>query len=1243
MPIDPLSPEPFEGIEPSAERTLTVNPSSPPGSLFAPTIDSNANGAVNAPLPPAPAGYELIGEIGRGSMGVVYQARQIGLNRLVALKVILAGGHASTSQRSRFLHEAEAVAAINHAGIVGVYEFGTWEGQPYMALEYCDGGTLAEKLRGTPLPPREATILIERVARAVAIAHEKGIVHRDIKPANVLIAADGTPKVGDFGVAKIADTQEGLTATYAIMGTPSYMAPEQARGEAKNVGPAADVYALGAVLYECLTGKPPFKGANSAETILQTLNQEPVSIRALNPLVPVDLETVCLKCLEKEPIKRYPSAQAFADDLRRFLEGLPVIARPVGSLGRMRRWVRRNQVVTALLAVIVLAVLTGTTATYIKYRDEAAQRDVAEREANAKERALRELQLTLAVLEKLTAEQKQTLVRLSEEKAASEDAFLRGLLRPLREHSNFQVTLEEAKVLFELAGLPEERLRFRFVSRGLESTSGAATLAAWPQEMVNAVVGLDREAAARLRAVIVKVIRDEKSSSNARVASVLLASALPSDDKEFTRLVARALVDRMVAEKDSLVLSQLSDGLASFSPRLNPEDSMSIAKLLLEALISQKDALNQQHASGISNLASQLSPTDALTIARTIVNHASLEMDPFDLAILVSPLLTLAPRLNSSEAEKIISPLAGNLLNRMIAETNPTSRYILSTTLSSHLIHHLAPNESPKLAKSLLGRILKEKDNNVLNQLNPIFEILVGKLSSQDAALLSREMIEGMIAIKDPNIVNVIGSGLSLSILLRKLETTELSNVTSFLTRLVLERLPGEKDLNALGTINLLLMKFSEWLRLEEAISLEKALLDRMIAEKNANWLSIFATCIQNLAPRLRSSDAQALAEKLAKRMLDEKDQAAVDPFAKVLTGLLSRLGPTRAAEVAGALIRSLAARIATETDPDVMSTLPNNVANLSFALGKAEGVAVARILVSRIIVEKDQTILSPLCTTIMGISFFLSQDDAVPLARDLVDRLIKEKDELSLSLLANAVSAIGGRLRKEDSEPLVRNLLARFVSEKDANLATYICNALVGWVVSLGQEETATMARLLNTRLLAEKDGGAISGCSTLVSSLAPRLTPTEATMLARTLMGRIASEKDQNTMTWFGNALSAVAARLNPEDAAPIAQALAARMVSEKDPTSVNFLGGYLSASLSRLSDADLFAIMKSNLVFSPILNPALNEFGRRSARTHNTAAGAVAGASAVYGVPSPAFKDTWEFVEWAEKKHPEFNFRR
>ena len=328
-----------------------------------------------------PPGYVVLGELGRGGMGIVYRARQVQLGRTVALKMILAGGHADEAELARFRTEAEAVARLNHPGIVQMYEVGEWEGQPYFALEFCPQGTLAAKLAGTPLPARAAAVLLQRLAEAVAAAHGAGVVHRDLKPANVLLAADGMPKVADFGLALRLDIDDRQTRTGAVMGTPSYMAPEQALGQTRRIGPAVDVYALGAVLYELLTGRPPFKGATVLETLDQVRRQEVVPPRRLNPQVPRDLETICLLCLRKEPEKRYPGAAALADDLARFLEGRPVVARPLGRLERTLKRVQRNPVVSALAALTVASVLAGLTAFAWQFRKAVRNEDLAVKKA----------------------------------------------------------------------------------------------------------------------------------------------------------------------------------------------------------------------------------------------------------------------------------------------------------------------------------------------------------------------------------------------------------------------------------------------------------------------------------------------------------------------------------------------------------------------------------------------------------------------------------------------------------------------------------------------------------------------------------------------------------------------------------------------------------------------------------------------------------------------------------------------
>jgi WD40 repeat protein/tRNA A-37 threonylcarbamoyl transferase component Bud32 len=349
MPPTPTGSPKRTGVPPDPATAETLPPLSQDA---APTEGSLLEERVNVP------GYEILRELGRGGMGVVYLARQQKLNRLVALKMILAGGHASDSDLARFLAEAEAVAQLQHPNVVSLLESGQHDGLPYFTLEYVGGGSFAERLRGTPLPPRDAAVLVAQLARGIQAAHERDIVHRDLKPANVLLSGDGTPRLTDFGLARRVQTaQKGLTATGAILGTPSYMAPEQAEGKGGQVGPPADIYSLGAILYECLTGRPPFQGPTPLETLAQVVSDEPVPPTRLVRAVPRDVETICLKCLQKTPQRRYATALELAEDLTRFARGEPIVARPVGRLERAAKWARRKPATAALLTVSLLAAL----------------------------------------------------------------------------------------------------------------------------------------------------------------------------------------------------------------------------------------------------------------------------------------------------------------------------------------------------------------------------------------------------------------------------------------------------------------------------------------------------------------------------------------------------------------------------------------------------------------------------------------------------------------------------------------------------------------------------------------------------------------------------------------------------------------------------------------------------------------------------------------------------------------------
>ncbi|MCM2371887.1 WD40 domain-containing protein [Aporhodopirellula aestuarii] len=415
---------------------------------FEPTIDSQS--PVEQPTPIQTqigyfGDYQLIEEIARGGMGVVYKARQVNLNRVVALKMILAGQLASKQDVLRFYQEAEAAANLNHPGIVPIFEVGQHEGQHFFSMGFVDGHSLAKRVGEGPLQPRDAAELLLKVAEAVEFAHRRGVVHRDLKPANILLDANDEPLVTDFGLAKKTEADSELTSTGQILGTPGYMPPEQAAGATEKIGPLADVYSLGAILYCVLTGRPPFQAANVLDTLMQVLEQEPVAPRQLNPQVPRDLETICLKCLQKDQQRRYESAQALADDLGRWLENKPILARPVGRAERTVKLVRRHPVVAGLSLAVVLALVSGIVVSSIfaiRAKQSADLERIARGDAEAK-RQLAESNEQLAVREGQRAERNAVAERQARQVAQrnlyladmrlAQEAWQTGYLLRLRE------------------------------------------------------------------------------------------------------------------------------------------------------------------------------------------------------------------------------------------------------------------------------------------------------------------------------------------------------------------------------------------------------------------------------------------------------------------------------------------------------------------------------------------------------------------------------------------------------------------------------------------------------------------------------------------------------------------------------------------------------------------------------------------------------------------------------------------
>jgi serine/threonine-protein kinase len=450
----------------SLEPTDRQSAAAPAAPLSA-TLPSQT-ATMKAPWSVKVPGYEIINELGRGGMGVVYKAKQVGLKRTVALKMILAGSHASPAALNRFRAEAEAVARLQHQNIVQIYEIGEYEGRPYFSMEFVDGGNLMDLIAEQNRPVKQSARLMASLARGMYAAHQQGIVHRDLKPANILMAQDGTPKITDFGLAKKLDDGSGQTRTGEVMGTPSYMAPEQAEGRIKLIGPATDIYSLGAILYEMLTSRPPFKGETAMDTLLQVLADEPLPPGRLLPKLPRDLETICLKCLNKDIKRRYTTGLELADDLERFIDGRPIQARPISRWERAWKWARRRPAMAALLLVSSLLLLTvGVGGPIVATQQYSLRREADRRRLEA------EIERQRAEEQEKLAKEGRALAENERQRAEAQEQLAQQQRR--RAEQNFHKAREAVKLMLtevaqnELSGMPlMEDVRRRLLAKAVE-------------------------------------------------------------------------------------------------------------------------------------------------------------------------------------------------------------------------------------------------------------------------------------------------------------------------------------------------------------------------------------------------------------------------------------------------------------------------------------------------------------------------------------------------------------------------------------------------------------------------------------------------------------------------------------------------------------------------------------------------------------------------------------------------------
>jgi hypothetical protein len=1099
---------------PPTDADATLPPSAAPGG---PDTDPFTTVAPREPAEPAPAprvtipGYEILGELGRGGMGVVYKARQVKLDRLVALKMILVGGHAGEADLARFRTEGEAIARLQHPNIVQVYEVGESEGRPFFSLEFCPEGSLDRKLGGTPLPAGDAARLVESLARAMSAAHQARVIHRDLKPANVLLTADGTPKITDFGLAKKMD-DASQTRSGAVMGTPSYMAPEQAGGRGGDVGPGADVYALGAILYELLTGRPPFKAATALDTILQVVADEPVPPTKLQSKTPKDLETICLGCLAKEPGGRYATAAALADDLGRFLQGEPIAARPVGGAERAAKWVRRNPALAGAGGSVLAALVLGTAVS--SYFGIAASREA---------RAARASEADAIGSRNEAVEAKDELARAAAELERSRDGLERTLARSLMRPLGLQgkvraMTDPEWEALWELTMNRRPRLGYRFVEEASKGPVTSRQLRDRAASALHAAVGLDDEARGRAEGLLLTRLDDDALADDQKTDLALTAAdwgALSSKGAlRASAHLIRALTDR---NQRGYPLN-LALAISALATRMEPEEASAAAAALARSMAGAADSISSCLAQCLSAVAARMAPesgAEAASKAAELLTHA-LERavkdpkhdNPYWYVLSLS---VLTPRMGAEGRAKATAG-AAVMLTGIVRKTNGERDLI---ALASYLAMLLAGDETAAVAKARADAV-------------GAFEPAMKELATKPA--LSE--VASSVSKMGPE-----GAAKAARALLRAMEGTQDENTQAAL----MGRLPAVARMNPQDAAE---MTASYSRSIEGAGSAYRASQTEQAKRASAVRLSRLVVAVSaaaRLGPEAAAEAAAVLTQALAhgvkdpERSKDFKRSADVYSFVMGLSKAAAGLEPEAAAKSMAVLTQILEST----NDEDVIRyVLELPVPALAARLGPADAAKASAALTRVMRDPKVRRSLRFLAEGLSSLAGRMGPEDVADAAAAAV-RFVKEtKDTYALTQFVQGMSGLLARLGPGAAEKASADVVkvlgpalkdARYASQSADSmqaLAVAVARMNPREAVPLSTEVLATAARALRTRedfrqspLLAKPlleiargvDADAAARAASLAMSLPKTLAPDDQRRVTELLAEALTDDQPQ------------------------------------------------------------------------------------------------------------------------------------
>ncbi len=1030
----------------------------------APATDTRSG---HRPAPPAAAdggipGYEILGELGRGGMGVVYKAKHVKLNRLVALKMAFDTG-VDQKDLIRFLAEAEAVAAVKHDNVVQVYDYGDSGGRPYMALEFCRAGSLSELLRAeAPLDPLTAAEVVEKIAQGVAAAHEQGIVHRDLKPANILLQIaprhaalssaevaelpidELTPKVSDFGLAKRAVSD--LTATQAVMGTPSYMSPEQALGRAKYVGPPADVWALGVILYEALTGARPFRGESTYEVLAQIMTDEPPPVRSVTSKVSGDLDLICRKCLEKAAVDRYPTARELADDLGRFLRREPISIRPAGVLERAAKWVRRNKLAAASLAAVAIALVVGagvSLAFGLEARAQAAEATRQKREADeAAEREKAAAARAAAAAGQATAE----AARADRERREAVNArnelqgtLARALRSPLNaKYRDSALTPYEADALRELAALRNTPVADRFLAEATRTPLACEQLECRAEFALHAAVGLDRAARDRADQLLLARLTHPETPPDQRASLALVVSRWEAADPRVAAAAADTLVAALLKNPDFATESmhKRGIGIGALAPRLAPKHRTEVCSSAANWLVNELARTRftttaEQAVEALAPLIPHLPPDRAAAVsaaaAQALANSLAKAKSDYDVRAVAKGLAELAPYLPRERAAELAAPTARQLIDLSAQSTDAPPVSFLNEALAE-IAPLLTPEQTAQAARQVADTMAKTTAAVPLARLADHLVLLARRLPAEQAEPLLADA-----AAKTANFSALVELTKGLTAVAALLPADRATAACAPVAKRLTATLPKATQAQALQELAERLAALAPYLPPDQAATSCTAALvrlsDALSGNYDTNGLRMLAKGVTAVAPRLPADRA---ADGLAGAIGRTTDAFALRELAQGLTAAVSRLPRARALTYSTTAAERLLDVLTRTTEKHVHNALAEGVADLAVHLPRDRAAALCDKAAQRLADEMSKTTepyaVSFYARSLTRVTAYLPADRATAMrvraCRQIVAISDPTLDGHTLGTIAEDLVAIAWELPREHLAPATQRLL---------------------------------------------------------------------------------------------------------------------------------------------------------------------------------------------------------------------------